>query len=191
MGESGLLKRFVSVLASSLVLFAVPGLLGQAKSTASRSADLQIGVGFVSADADYTPKRLRGVAFYTTLDLTSHLGGEFVIHQANSSTGDDLYQRTYEIGPRYVRNYGLFSPYLKAMYGRGVFNFPQNIANLAYNMLAIGAGVDVRILPYVNVRADYEYQDWISFPPQGLTPQVITVGVAYHFPGGLHRGQHY
>jgi hypothetical protein len=77
------------------------------------------------------------------------------------------------------------------MYGRGVFNFPNNVANLAYNMFAIGGGTDFSVLPYLNVRADYEYQFWHSFPPQGLNPQVITIGVAYHFPGNLRQGRHF
>jgi hypothetical protein len=189
LGEAGLLIRLVLV--SCLVGLAAPASFGQARSTATRAADLQVGVGFVYDSSDYNTTSLKGFAAYTTLDLSSHLGGEFVIHQANSSTGDSLYQRSYEIGPRYFRHYGIFAPYVKAMYGRGVFNFPNNVANLAYNMFAFGAGVDVRVLPYLNVRADYEYQDWLSFPPTGLKPQVYTIGVAYHFPGELRRGKHF
>ncbi len=159
--------------------------MGQATSTASRKADLQVGVGFVfnNADYPYAPETLKGVGFYSTLDFSYHFGAEIAIHQANSGTGDSLYQRTYEIGPRYVRSYGRFAPYVKAMYGRGVFNFPRNSANLAYNMFAGGAGVDVRVLPFLNVRGDYEYQDWMGFPATGLKPQLVTVGVAYRFPG--------
>ena len=141
--------------------------------------------------SDYNPTALKGGMFYATLDLTNHLGGEITFHQASSSGGDHVYERTYEIGPRYHRTYGIFSPYAKAMYGRGVFNFPLDTANLAYNLFAFGAGVDVRVRPYLNVRADYEYQSWRGFPPQGLTPQLLSIGVAYHFPGGLRRGQHY
>jgi len=186
-----LLKRIV--IASCFLSCALPALLGQATSTASRKADLQIGVGFVynNADYPYAPETLKGVGFYSTLDLTYHFGAEIAIHQANSGTGDSLYQRTYEIGPRYVRQYGRLAPYVKVMYGRGVFNFPKNAANLAYNMFAGGAGVDVKVLPFLNVRADYEYQDWMGFPATGLTPQLVTVGVAYRFPAGLQRGKHF
>ncbi len=178
--------------ASCLIFLATPLLSGQATTTASRRADLQLGAGFVIDKSDYEePKACKGAAFYTTLDLTNHLGGEFVIHQASSQTGDNIYERTYEIGPRYFRTYGRFSPYVKAMYGRGVFNFPANVANLAYNIFAVGVGTDYRVLSYLNVRFDYEYQDWSSFPPTGLTPQLYTFGVAYHFPGHLRRGEHY
>ena len=166
-------------------------LYGQASSTASRRADLQVGVGFTDGKSDYSPDNYKGGAVYATLDFTSHLGAEFVIHQVYSPDNDKAYERTYELGARYFRTYGRFVPYVKAMYGRGVFNFPQNVANLAYNIFTGGAGVDVKILPYLNVRADYEYQTWLSFPPHGLTPQIVTIGVAYHFPGGLRRGRHY
>ncbi len=164
---------------------------GQATSTAKRRADLQIGVGYTGIHSDYQPQNLQGLVLYTTLDVTNHFGGEFVFHQANSTTNNKLYERTYEIGPRYHRDYGRFAPYIKAMYGRGVFNFPNDVANLAYNLFAGGGGVDVHILPYLNVRADYEYQRWSSFPPNGLAPQVLTIGVAYRFPGGLQRGRHF
>ncbi len=196
-GDASLPNRLLT--ASCLIVLAAPVLLGQATSTASRRADLQLGGGFVIDSSNYYQEgrvnyaegSIKGGAFYMTLDFTNHLGGEFVIHQANTSKGDSMYERTYEVGPRYFRTYGRFSPYVKAMYGRGVFNFPQNVANLAYNMFAGGGGIDYRVLAYLNVRFDYEYQDWSSFPPQGLTPQLFTIGVAYHFPGHLRRGEHY
>lgn len=166
-------------------------LLAQSLPTARRAADLQVGGGFVIDKSDYLTTNLKGFAFYTTLDLTRHWGGEFVIHQAYSGTGDQAYHRTYELGPRYHRDYGRFAPYVKAMYGRGVFNYPNGVANLAYNMFALGAGLDFKVKSYLNVRADYEYQDWLSFPPNGLHPQLITFGVAYHFPGDLRRGKHW
>jgi len=194
MGEAGLLTRLV--LAFCLVGSALPALHAQATPTASRRFDLQAGVGFVLDNSDYDPQKLKGFAFYATLDLSNHWGGEIAFHQASSSAGDGIYERTYELGPRYVRHYGRFSPYVKGIYGRGVFNFPiypgtTQHPNLAYNMFAGGAGVDVRILRFLNARIDYEYQDWMSFPPTGLTPQVITFGVAYHFPGDLQQGRHF
>ena len=184
-----LLLCFLFAAAAHSALFA------QSRYTATRAGDLQVGVDFVLASSDYQNPKLKGVGFYTTFDFRNHFGGEFTIHQANSGLNNHLYERTYEIGPRYFRTYGRFSPFVKAMYGRGVFNFPYTgggeVANLAYNLFAAGGGVDVSIKPYLNVRADYEYQRWLSFPPNGLTPQLFTVGVAYRFPGALGRGQRF
>lgn len=171
--------------------FIVPAsqsLHAQASGTALRKADLQFGLGYVNANSDYAPGRLKGGAFYTTFDVTSHLGAEFVVHQANANQAN-VYERSYELGPRYYRTYGHLKPYAKAMYGRGVFNYPYNQANLAYNLFAVGGGADYAILPWLNLRGDFEFQRWLSFPPTGLTPTLITVGVAYHFPGGLKSGR--
>jgi opacity protein-like surface antigen len=172
-----------------LVLIGLAGttsmMFGQARPTASRTADLQIGGGFVIAKSDYLPNTIYGGAAYFDFDVAHHLGVEGVFHFVKDGKGSQVYEKTYEIGVRYHRTYGRFSPYIKGMYGRGVFNFPAfpgfTHANLAYNLFAVGGGVDYRILPHLNARADYEYQRWLGFPENGLSPSLFTVGGAYHF----------
>jgi opacity protein-like surface antigen len=168
----------------------VARLHGQAAATASRVGDLQIGAMFNLANTDYRPNYFKGYGFYSTYDFKVHVGIEGEFHQINDPDAtEDIYERTYEIGPRYVLHYGRFAPYAKVMYGRGVFNYPPvfgdpktgPIANLAYNIFAIGGGVDYHVLAGVNVRAEYEYQQWLSFPPNGLTPRIFSVGAAYRF----------
>ena len=163
---------------------------GQAIPTASRLGDLQVGVGYTNASADYSyvANRIRGLNFYTDFDVRHHVGLELNFHQLDDPSSA-VYERTYEVGGRYVRHLGIFAPYAKGMYGRGVLNFPKNVANLAYNLLAVGAGVDVAVRPRVNVRAEFEYQDWLSAPGSGLhlDPSLLTVAVAYHFGGGKPR----
>ncbi len=182
-----MLKRYA--IAVFLLAAASSTLHAQAKYTATRAGDLQVGVDFVTGKSDYA-NNVKGFGLYTTFDLTKHFGAEFDLHQAHEPYLQ-VYERTYEIGGRYYRSYGRLSPYVKGMYGRGVFNFPMGEANLAYNIFAVAGGADFRLTRYLNVRGDYEYQFWRSFPPNGLNPQLITIGVAYHFPGGLARGKHY
>ncbi|WP_139285224.1 porin family protein [Terriglobus roseus] len=160
---------------------------GQASSTtASRSADLQIGGSYTGASAGYDssffygPERLYGYGGYASLDFKYHYGVEVNIRQLNSSASDHVYERTYEFGGRYVRHYGRFAPYARVSYGRGVFNFRNDAANLAYNLYAFAGGVDVNVVPSINVRGDFDYQKWMGFPA-GLSPKVVSVGVAYHF----------
>ena len=153
----------------------------QASPTASRAGDLQVGAGFVTADSDYAVSRYKGFFGYADFDFRKHLGAEFEIHQIYSPYGDDVHERSYELGGRYFRTYGRFSPYGKILYGRGVFNFQENLANLAYNMLAGGVGVDYRVMRHVNARAEFEYQHWLSFQGSSLAPSLISVGAAYHF----------
>jgi len=162
-------------------------LLAQASPTASRAGDLQIGGGFSNANTDYVPNRVNGPTVYVAFDFYKHFGieGEFRFLKDGET---NIYEKTYEIGGRYNHPFRQrYVPYAKLMYGRGVFNFATfgvTTANLAYNMFAGGVGLDYRLLPYLNVRADYEYQHWLSFPPNGLSPSVITIGAAYRFPPG-------
>ncbi len=180
------LTRFLVVLT---LLAGAPRLFGQAAPTASRPGDLILGAGYTSAASDYGG-RYSGLALYGDFDFTRHLGVEVNFHKVNRGGNSVLYEKTYEVGPRYSRTYGIFVPYVKFMFGRGVFNFPpfpppapqnQSSANLGYNMYAGGIGTDVKVRHYLYVRADYEYQKWPSFPVNGLSPQLLTIGAAYHF----------
>ncbi len=122
-----------------------------------------------------------------------HVGLMLNFNQTYARSPKTEYERTYEIGGRYVIHHGRLDPYAKGMYGRGVFNFPPYpnnptgpaSANLAYNLFAIGGGVDFRLKSYLNLRGDYEWQKWLGggqvLLPNGITPQLFTLGVAYHF----------
>ncbi len=149
--------------------------------TATKNADLEAGGGFVFAKPDYSNQRFTGVTGYAALDVTPHFGAEFDFHQVNTHGDDHIYERTYELGPRYVRHYGRFNPYARASYGRGVFNFQNNIANLAYNIVAFAGGVDVRVKTHIYARAEFEGQYWLKFQNKTLQPDVFTLGAAYHF----------
>lgn len=141
--------------------------------------------------------RWSGFGVYVDLDLARHWGIEGNLHRL-SGPDPVLYEHTYEVGGRYL--YPIrerFVPYGRVMVGRGVFNFAEidpatgrsvEIANLGFNMQSYGGGADVRLLPRLNVRLlDYEFQHWNGFPPNRLRPQVISFGVAYHFPGERRR----
>jgi hypothetical protein len=164
---------------------------GQALLTASRAGDIQVGGGFSYADSDYADVKIKGGAFYADFDFMKHVGLELGFHQLNDSQSD-LYERTYEAGGRYLlKPRGALKPYIKGMYGRGVLNFPSNQANIAYNMIVGGGGADYSVKPWLNVRGDFEYQNWFSGPgiPNGLTPLVVTVGVAYRFGSDKLNGR--
>ena len=158
-------------------------LYAQAIPTAARTGDAQIGVGYSMAKPDYVQQTFQGFTAYGDFDFTLHLGVEAEFHQVFSTNGDQSYERTYEIGGRYFRTYGPMVPYVKAMIGRGDFNYPFGQTELGYNMFAGGVGADFKLGRYLRVRGEYEFQKWTSFPNGGFTPQIVTIGVAYHFAG--------
>jgi hypothetical protein len=168
----------------------------QATPTAEKAADVQVGATYSYVSSDYTSEAWHGYGFYADVDFRYHFGVEFAFHQ---SSGPDpiLYERTYELGGRYVYPlHDRFLPYAKGMLGRGVFNFegrnssgqPVQVANLAYNTQSVGGGLDWRVTQGINVRVvDYEYQFWNGFPPHGLNPNLLSFGVAYHFHGAMGK----
>jgi hypothetical protein len=173
-------------LALALIFIATPLLpaYGQAKATASRSGDVQFGVGFTAAKPDYGPQSFRGFAAYTDFDFTAHLGLEAEFHQIDSRNGDLAYQQTIDGGLRYFRNYGNFVPYLKAMAGIGIFNYPYGYTRLNYTEYAGGVGADYQIGNRLRLRGEYEIQSWSGFSNDGgLRPQLLTIGIAYHIAG--------
>jgi len=154
-----------------------------AMPTATRAGDLQLGAGlaFGSSNYNFAETHLVGAAFYTTFDVRTHWGAEASFHQNQSSENSTVYERTYEIGPRIYALRGAFAPYAKALYGRGVYNFSNNIANIAYNIYTVGGGADIRVTRSFNIRGDYEYQTWPGFPIATLHPSITTIGFAFHF----------
>ena len=178
---------FIGLLGATSMLHA------QAAATATRSLDVKVGGGFTTLNSDYLPSRFNGGAIYADLDFTRHFGAEGEFHFAKDSSGSGQYEKTYEIGGRYFRTYGRFVPYAKVLWGRGVYNFTQPyvgsngsldflpVANLAYNLVAAGAGADYKLQRHFYVRGDWEYQRWFSFQGSSLSPNLITVGLAYHF----------
>ena len=186
----GLLRR--NHLAASILLVSMtlclsisarPQIGDHAMPTATRAGDLQLGGGLLLGGSNYNFQStgLGGAAFYTTFDVRSHLGGEFNFHQNNSTADSTVYERTYEVGPRLYLSRDSVAPYVKAMYGRGDYNFSHNAANIAYNIYTFGGGADFLLTRSLNVRGDYEYQTWPGFPLAALHPSVLTIGVAFHF----------
>ncbi|HEY5381525.1 MAG TPA: outer membrane beta-barrel protein [Acidobacteriaceae bacterium] len=198
------MNRFLVLLVAAGLLAAAPLSHGQALPTATRLADLQIGGGYTLANSDYVPNRIRGFMFYGDFDLRGHYGLEADFHQVTDPNPDPLVpsnhfsERTYEVGGRYLRHYHhqRLAPYAKLLYGRGVVNFRAQqiyvpaglltyIDNVAYNMAVLGGGLDYRLTPHINLRADFEYQHYFASDrdlPSGLSPTLFSFGVAYRFP---------
>jgi len=170
-------------LALSFLLGGTSALFAQAVPTASRAGDLQIGAGYSMAKPDYVPQTFQGFAAYADFDFMPHLGIEAEFHQVDSTTGDQSYQRTFDGGARYFRTYGVLVPYVKAMAGHGDFRYPYSGAVVGYTIYTGGVGADVKFGAFLRVRGEYEYQKWTGFTNGSVTPQVVTVGVAYHFAG--------
>ena len=177
---------------------------GQAIPGATRRIDIQAGATFTYAVPDYTPQNAVGYGVFGDADITPHWGAELDFHSIYIQQHSPAKEWTFEYGVRYHRDYGRYSPFLRASAGRGTFDFApdfyQKGASESYNLVAFAGGVDIAITNRIGVRAAAEYQDWFTggvtgppniggpgtdkYLPDGLTPALFEVGVSYHFTGG-------
>ena len=182
-------KRSLVVLALAALFFAATSKLqGQALPTASRTGILQAGFGVSNAQSDEFSPRISGITGYVTFDIRQHLGVEADIHMLSIITPNDFAERSYMLGVRYVLHHGHLDPYIRVSGGIGQTLIQQPSTAYApgtpgtYMAIAGAAGLDIRLSHHINVRAiDFEYQTWPNFPPNGLSPTIITCGAAYRF----------
>ena len=156
----------------------------QAKPTSLSGGALQVGAGFTYSNPDWGTKSIKGISGFVDYDFRPHLGAEAAIHYNEIVTPDDLAEKSYLIGPRFMLPRGRFTLYGKALVGLGSLVFlPPSYAgtqNASYFAYAFGGGLDIRAKDHIIIRAiDFESQHWSYLT--GLTPTVVTVGAAYRF----------
>lgn len=182
-------KTCLLSLVLSLVILLPSALHAQATAAATRGGIAQVGAAYTLSNEDeYPGKYLQGMTFYGTFDLNSHIGIEGNVHLVSLfKSYFDYKENSYDAGVRYVLNYRRFHPYGKGLVGFGHATAPspgQIVGGSTpgtYFLFALGGGLDYSLTNKVNVRADFEYQRWPSFPPHGLTPPLFSVGAAYRF----------
>lgn len=162
---------------------------GQAVPAATRAVTIQIGVGVSAASPDYNPGVIKGGSIYGDMDFRTRLGivgieGE--IHDLEWFTPRDIGENSYLMGLRYGINKRGFHPYGKVLAGLGTFQYQKGFypktSSSTYKMIAFGGGLDYIATKQFSVRIfDLESQDWPRFRAHGLTPFVVTAGIAYRF----------
>jgi hypothetical protein len=155
----------------------------QATPTASRLGIGQIGVGWGLAKPDYGTSNIQGLTVYGSFDFTRHWGIAGDIHRNSLITPSDIGEDSYVIGPRFVVQHNRFMPYAKVQGGFARIKYQYDNAphtTYTYKMYDFGAGLDYQATKHINVRViDFEYQKWLSFPPNGLSPLVFSFGASY------------
>lgn len=125
--------------------------------------------------------KLLGGGAYASLDLRHHVGVE--IDFAHLAASNDASAQTSVQGAgRYILFRGhRMIPYLSASFGRGWYSYPEGLATIGYSLYGLGGGVDYHLAHSFNVRTAYEYQSWLGVPLKNPQPQILSIGVAYHF----------
>lgn len=153
--------------------------LGQAKPTATVDGHLQVGAAYSWTHPDYGTRNGNGFYIFGDADIWKHFGVE--AEGRHTSSSDRVSETSYGAGARFRYPIWRVEPYLRIVAGGGSFSFQNSSQNGTYGMYAGGGGLDVRIVPRIVFRVDYEYQRWGGFIPNGLQPNLASVGAAYRF----------
>ncbi|HEY0795533.1 MAG TPA: outer membrane beta-barrel protein [Acidisarcina sp.] len=151
---------------------------------------LYVGGFYSNFNSDYnggssSSMRLSGAGVYVDWDLFGRLGAEGEVRFLRFNQSYDFHSDHYLAGPKYSMKFGKYRPYAKLLLGAGEINYPYSLAYGGYFSLVPGGGLDYRIGPRINARADYEYQFWPSapglpgLPSSGLNPNGFSVGIGY------------
>jgi len=183
-----MMKRCILALSIAAPMLAPSAAHAQAMPAATRPGLLQAGITLSDANTDELQKRIAGASAYATFDFNEHLGVEADIHLLNFDTPQDFAEESFLIGLRYVdRIHERYEPYIRAQAGIGKTIAQEPYVALGtpgtpgtYGAYAFAGGLDIRIPYNLTVRAiDYEYELWPGFKPNGLSPSIVSVGIAY------------
>ncbi|WP_198152111.1 outer membrane beta-barrel protein [Granulicella tundricola] len=175
----------MSAAVACAALFPCASAYGQAVPTATRAITFQVGGGLSLANNDYSYDYIKGATLFGTIDFKNHFGIEGDIHDTSIFTPQDLGETSYLLGVRYKFNVNGFHPYAKVQAGLGTFNFQSTTyvpSSHTYKIYDFGGGVEHALPHRLNFRiVDLEYQRWPGFGANGLTPIMVTTGLAYRF----------
>jgi hypothetical protein len=180
-----------------LFLMRAPAVRGQAFATATAPGVLQIGGSASFARSNQLPTdssgnpssvselssqiRSNGFGLYANFNFNDHWSLAFDMDRLNS-TGDSSSQAALEGGLRYMLFHrARFTPYARASFGRGIYDYADNAGSIGYNVYGLAGGTDFRLSHSFNLRAEYEHQSWLGVPIRNPSPQIVKVGIAYRF----------
>jgi hypothetical protein len=141
---------------------------------------IDVGATVSRYNTDYGQSNMIGGTVYVDANLYNRIGIEAEGRRLRLNSDDGLQQSTYMVGPRFSRDFHSLRPYVKALIGRGTFEFPFGYARGSYLATGFGGGLDWRVAhtPVVVRVIDYEYQIWPDFTFGQLHPYGISAGVS-------------
>ena len=172
-----------------LLLLVAPAAQAQATPAAVEHGDLKVGAGLVLAHPDYSPQNEAGFAVFGDFDFLDHLGADVQVHRVGGAPDSSVHETTYEAGVRFLWTFNPYlpglgrrqvTPFVRGAAGVGTFYFKNSSGqNATYGIYGAGGGLDYNLVRKVDARVEYEYQRWASFTPNGLQPNLLTIGLTY------------
>ena len=182
-----MMKHCLSALALTFVVANLaPQMSAQAIATATGKT-LAVGLAYQNINPDYGPSRASGIQIFANYDFAKYVGVTAEVNLQTAFSNVVFLEHTYMFGARGEYRKGKYLGYGKALIGDATASNNSTSPALinapgSYPLFAIGGGLDVRLAHHLTVRAiDFEQQHWLSYHPNGLTPELLSFGVAYRF----------
>lgn len=182
---------FQRLLIATLLLTTSVLAAAQSQYSAERApVTFNVGGSFSFFDAAYGGYKIMGATAYADFSpiIWDHIAAEAEGRWLTLNADRGFREYNYLAGPVYritLSQHQNFHPYVKALIGEGVIDFPNQLAYGRYFVIAPGAGVDYTLNRRWRLRADYEYQIWPDAPglpgiPSGaMKPNGVSVGFTY------------
>ncbi len=180
-----------------LLLVAGTKAMAQAAPTATGPGTTVVAGGGASLfDSPYGRRNLGGAFIFADIQPHWRFGVELEARYLRMHTSEEISEKNYLAGPRLLLRSGHWQPYAKFLIGDGHIEFPFQYAHGDFLAILPGAGLDLEMNDFVNVRVvDLEYQIWREFPFGSMSPYGVSAGVSFRltpivrFPKGA-RARH-
>jgi hypothetical protein len=161
-------------------------MLGATKATAQAvptatgpGATILAGGGASLFYSPYGQRNLGGAHLFVDIQPHWRFGVEAEARYLRLHNSEQLSEKDYLAGPRVLIRHGRCQPYAKFLIGDGHIELPFRYAHGDFLALVPGAGLDLEVNDYINIRAlDVEYQLWRAFPFGSMSPYGISAGVS-------------
>lgn len=142
------------------------------------------GAGFSAFKTDFATHPMYGITAFGDATLHDRYGleveGRTIQFDKFANQYGSLREDTIAGGGRYVFLHGKYKPYVKALAGIGSIDFPDlsdpTYHHDTFTIYEIGGGLDYKLRTHICLRAEYDYQRWPAWFPNGLTPSGATIG---------------
>jgi hypothetical protein len=184
----GLIWIYVFIFSTSF-LFTPQSLKAQATPAAFKQGEISVYGAYARVSTDYGAQKDNGAIFgaeYTHfmnwfLTPSLELRGKVV-------TGPNVNQKTWGGGIRAEHRFRRFDPYIDFLVSSGTIQFNHPFTDASGRLYksdnsivySAGGGVDYDITRRFAARFDYQFEHWNLGSVNTLTPEALSIGVAYH-----------
>ena len=177
----GPLHFVVSIGTVLLFLLAGTRAVAQAVATATGpGTSIVAGGGASLFNSSYGQRNLGGGFVFADIQPHWRFGVELEARYLRVHSSEDVTEKNYLAGPRLLLRSGQWQPYAKFLIGDGHIDLPFHYAHGDFLALVPGAGLELELNEYINVRAiDVEYQLWRDSPFGEVRPYGISSGISF------------